>query len=57
MDREYRPLLDEWPTISFKEIEVIDEGSISGMLFQSFLTILCLPETMASSVIELFKEA
>lgn len=48
------PLIDEWPVMSFKELEEIEvEGKALRLFYKSFFVVLRLPEIAAHSFIDL----
>ena len=52
---EEQVFFEEWPTISFDEIEKEGEEGAAGVFYRSFFRLLHLPEVVLSSFVGLFK--
>lgn len=57
MEKYEKPLIDEWPQISFKLLEDVEvEGSMLNFLYKSFFKTLRLPETTLKAFLTLFQQ-
>lgn len=52
-----KPFIEEWPKISFRELEDLEvEGDTLRLMYKSFFVFLRLPEIVVTSFITLLKQ-
>lgn len=57
MENAKTPFIEDWPRVSLRDFEDVElEGTIPKVLYQSLVSIICLPEKTIAAFVTLLKE-